>query len=70
MTNELEDKKGVKTLKITSFFIISFIGFFALFSSTMSKSPILPLFAKSLITLKFEEPFFGYIIAASTVPGI
>ena len=70
MTNEVENKKVVKTLKITSFFIISFIGFFALFSSTMSKSPILPLFAKSLITLKFEEQFFGYIIAASTVPGI
>jgi len=70
MSDEIEDKKGVKTLKITSFFIISFIGFFALFSSTMSKSPILPLFANSLITSDFEMQFFGYIIAASTVPGI
>jgi MFS family permease len=70
MTIEVENKKSVKALKTTAFFIISFIGFFALFSSTMSKSPILPLFAKSLITLKFEEQFFGYIIAASTVPGI
>jgi len=70
MSDEIEDKKGVKTLKITSFFIISFIGFFALFSSTMSKSPILPLFADSLITSDFERQFFGYVIAASTVPGI
>ena len=70
MINEIQDKKGVKNLKITSFFIISFIGFFALFSSTMSKSPILPLFAESLITSEFEMQFFGYIIAASTIPGI
>ena len=70
MTIEVENRKGVKALKTTAFFIISFIGFFALFSSTMSKSPILPLFAKSLITSTFEEQFFGYIIAASTVPGI
>jgi len=70
MTNKIEDKKGVKNLKITSFFIVSFIGFFALFSSTMSKSPILPLFAESLITSEFEMQFIGYIIAASTVPGI
>ncbi|NVM18647.1 MAG: MFS transporter [Candidatus Lokiarchaeota archaeon] len=70
MTMEIENKKGVKIFKLTSFFIISFIGFFALFSSTMSKSPILPLFTNSLITLKFEEKFFGYVIAASTVPGI
>ncbi len=70
MTIEVENKKSVKALKTTAFFIISFIGFFALFSSTMSKSPILPLFAKSLITSTFEEQFFGYIIAASTVPGI
>jgi MFS family permease len=70
MTDMIEDKKSVKTLKITSFFIISFIGFFALFSSTMSKSPILPLFAESLITADFERQFIGYVIAASTVPGI
>ena len=70
MTNEIEDKKSVKNLKIISFFIISFIGFFALFSSTMSKSPILPLFAESLITSEFEMQFIGYVIAASTVPGI
>ena len=56
--------------KIIYFLIISFIGFFAIFSSTMSKSPILPLFAKSLIISEFEMQFIGYIIAASTIPGI
>ena len=75
MTDETEEnvyrnKKCVKNLKITSFFIVSFIGFFALFSSTMSKSPILPLFANSLITSEFEMQFIGYVFAASTVPGI
>ncbi|MHA1508663.1 MAG: MFS transporter, partial [Promethearchaeota archaeon] len=70
MTNEVENKKGVKNLKIISFLIISFIGFFALFSSTMSKSPILPLFAESLITSEFEMQLIGYVIAASTIPGI
>ena len=70
MINEIEGRKGVKNLKITSFFIVSFIGFFALFSSTMSKSPILPLFAESLISSEFEMQFIGYVIAASTVPGI
>ena len=70
MNNEIHGKKGSKNLKIFSFFLISFIGFFALFSSTMSKSPILPLFAESLITSEFEMQFIGYVIAASTVPGI
>ncbi len=36
----------------------------------MSKSPILPLFAISLTTSEFERQFIGYVIAASTVPGI
>ncbi len=56
--------------KIIYFLIISFIGFFAIFSSTMSKSPILPLFAESLSKSEFEMQFIGYVIAASTIPGI
>lgn len=36
----------------------------------MSKNPILPFFAKSLITYEFEEQFIGYVFAASTIPGI
>ncbi|MHA1412547.1 MAG: hypothetical protein ACTSUX_03270 [Promethearchaeota archaeon] len=35
--------------KLIYFLLISILGFFAIFSSTMSKSPILPLFAESLI---------------------
>ncbi|MFX1324190.1 MAG: MFS transporter [Promethearchaeota archaeon] len=56
--------------KILYFFILSFIGFFAIFSSTMSKSPILPLFAESLMVSETEIQFIGYVIAASTIPGI
>jgi len=70
MTNKIEDKKGIKNLKIISFFIISFIGFFALFSSTISKIPFLQILAEYLITSEFEMQFIGYVIAASTVPGI
>ena len=36
----------------------------------MSKSPILPLFAESLMTTETEMQFIGYVIAASTIPGI
>jgi len=70
MSDDIDNKKDFKILKVASFFTISFIGFFALFSSTMSKSPILPLFANSLITSAFELQFIGYVFAASTVPGI
>ena len=70
MTKTIINKKDYNNLKFGYFFIISFIGFFAIFSSTMSKSPILPLFAESLIASEFEMQFIGYIIAASTIPGI
>lgn len=70
MTEEIGEKRRGKTLAVSSFFIISIIGFFALFSSTMSKSPILPLFADSLIASDFEMQFLGFVFAASTVPGI
>ena len=46
------------------------LGFFAIFSSTMSKSPILPLFAESLITNPTDLQYMGYVISASTIPGI
>lgn len=36
----------------------------------MSKSPILPLFAESLMVSETEMQFIGYVIAASTIPGI
>ncbi len=52
---------------LTPFFFLSVMGLFAIFSSTMSKSPTLSLFAKSLGA---SDPEIGIIAAASTVPGI
>ena len=43
------------------------MGLFAIFSSTMSKKPVLPLFADSIGT---PEYLMGIIAAASTIPGI
>jgi MFS family permease len=51
----------------TSFFYLSLMGLFAIFSSTMSKSPTLTLFALSLGASDLE---IGLIAAASTIPGI
>jgi len=51
----------------TSFVILSVMGLFAIFSSTMSKSPTLTLFADSLGA---SDPEIGLIAAASTIPGI
>ena len=70
MKNTRIDKEETKNRKLGYFFILSLIGFFAIFSSTMSKSPILPIFAESLISSEFEMQFIGYVIAASTIPGI
>jgi len=44
-----------------------FIGFFAIFSTTMSKSPVLPLFVKSL---SGTETVIGLIAAVSPLAGI
>ena len=52
------------------FLLISLIGALVIFSSTMSKSPILPLFAKSLMTSESELQYIGYVLSASTIPGI
>lgn len=49
------------------FVILCTVGLFAILSSTMSKNPILPLFAKHLGA---NEPEIGVIAAASTIPGI
>jgi len=43
------------------------MGLFAIFSSTMSKNPALPLFADSIGT---PEYLLGIVAAASTIPGI
>ena len=51
-----------------SFFIlIAFTGGLAILSSTMSKTPVLPLFAASLGASPTE---IGWIVIASTLPGI
>jgi len=50
------------------FLVICIMGFFAILSSTMSKSPVLPSFAAYLQT---PEGFWtGLVFAASTIPGI
>ncbi|RPH92250.1 MAG: MFS transporter, partial [Lysobacterales bacterium] len=51
-----------------SFFIlVASIGGLAIFSSTLSKTPVLPLFAHSLGASPME---IGWIVIASTIPGI
>ncbi|OZA14096.1 MAG: MFS transporter [Hydrogenophilales bacterium 17-62-8] len=49
------------------FFLIALIGGLAIFSSTLSKTPVLPLFALSLRATPAE---IGWIVMASTIPGI
>lgn len=50
-----------------AFFALSASGLFAILSSTMSKSPTLPLFAESL---GLSEGEIGLVAAASTITGI
>lgn len=47
--------------------MLCFMGFFAILSSTMSKSPVLKPFATSLNT---PTDWLGVVAAASTIPGI
>ncbi len=55
-------------LSTPSFFIlIALTGGLAILSSTMSKTPVLPLFAASLGATPTE---IGWIVIASTIPGI
>ncbi len=49
------------------FFLLALCGALAIFSSTLSKTPVLPLFAQSLDASPGQ---IGWIIMASTVPGI
>ena len=57
---------GRRTL-VSPFLWLCLMGGFAIFSSTMSKNPALPLFIKSL---GVDEGTLGFIAAASTVVGI
>jgi len=50
------------------FWMLCIMGLFAILSSTMSKNPVLPSFARSL---KTPEGFWtGFVAVASTIPGI
>ena len=49
------------------FVLIAFIGGLAIFSSTLSKTPVLPLFAHALNASPAE---IGWIVMASTLPGV
>ena len=49
------------------FILIALIGGLAIFSSTLSKTPVLPLFALSLHASPAE---IGWIVMASTLPGV
>jgi len=51
----------------TFFLLIATIGAAAILSSTLSKTPVLPLFAQSLGASAQE---IGWIVIASTIPGI
>ena len=49
------------------FFLLAFAGALAIFSSTLAKTPVLPLFAQALGASPWQ---IGWIVMASTIPGI
>jgi MFS transporter, DHA1 family, multidrug resistance protein len=57
----------MKPARHSFFVLIALIGGLAIFSSTLSKTPVLPLFARSLHATPAE---IGWIVMASTLPGI
>lgn len=57
----------MKSVQPSFFILIALIGGLAIFSSTLSKTPVLPLFAQSLNASPSE---IGWIVIASTIPGI
>lgn len=57
----------MKSVSISFFTLIAFIGGLAILSSTLSKTPVLPLFAQALGATPAE---IGWIVIASTIPGI
>ncbi len=57
----------MKPVSISFFALIALIGGLAILSSTMSKTPVLPLFAQALGATPAE---IGWIVVASTIPGI
>lgn len=63
----MKASRNISSLPNNPFRLLCTVGFFAIFSSTMSKSPVLPLFAKGLGA---SESVIGLIAAASTITGI
>lgn len=61
------DTAHLKPARPSFFILIALIGGLAIFSSTLSKTPVLPLFAASLNATPAE---IGWIVMASTIPGI
>jgi MFS family permease len=57
----------MKLAKPSFFILIALIGGLAILSSTLSKTPVLPLFAQSLHASPAE---IGWIVMASTIPGV
>jgi MFS family permease len=57
----------MKPAQPSFFILIALIGGLAIFSSTLSKTPVLPLFAASLNATPAE---IGWIVMASTLPGV
>jgi MFS family permease len=57
----------MKSSKPSFFILIALIGGLAILSSTLSKTPVLPLFAHALHATPAE---IGWIVMASTIPGI
>ncbi|MFN3543641.1 MAG: MFS transporter [Thiobacillus sp.] len=57
----------MKPAQPSFFVLIALIGGLAILSSTLSKTPVLPLFAASLNATPAEV---GWIVMASTIPGV
>ena len=57
----------MKTARPSFFVLLALIGGLAILSSTLSKTPVLPLFAHALHATPAE---IGWIVMASTIPGI
>jgi MFS family permease len=57
----------MRRLHLSFFWLIALAGAFAILSSTLSKTPALPLFAQALGASPAE---IGWIVVASTIPGI
>jgi len=63
----VEKKSPLAKIRLTPFLLLCIMGGLAIFSSTMAKNPVLPLFIRSL---GVSVGTVGFIAAASTVVGI